>query len=127
MPNPNSNYDNVRMAGPDGLRIPTEIQRATFDVIKELDLGTIGASPYNLTTDQAGASVITANPTVALTMVLPTVNPGDFFLVKNLNATNAITVEVNGNATNTAIVPVSTTGLIVNDGLTGGLHLIVAA
>lgn len=134
MTNPNPNYSNVRVGGVQshGIRQPLEVQTgATYECYKEVDLGTIAASPYYLTADQAGASLITVNPTVALTLVFPTCQAGACMTILNLNATNAITVEVNGNATNTAIIPVSKAGVVMHMAVLGapigGIYLTAPA
>lgn len=122
-------YDNVLWPSGDGLRVPQE--RAgnskiptSLQTYSEVDLGTVAASPYNLTPQQAGASLITVNPTVALTLVFPVCQPGQHTLIQNTNATNAITAEVAGNATNTATIAVSSLAMVVQTGTNGGIALV---
>jgi len=133
MPNPSATYDNVLWPGGDGIRVPQE--RGGFrptttqtgpslQTYGEVDLGTVGASPYNLTPQQAGASVITVNPTVALALVFPTCQPGQMTIIKNTNGTNAITAKVNGNNSNTATVALSSSALVYQDGTNGGVTLV---
>lgn len=126
MPNPNANYDNIRRGGPDGLREPMEIQHATYEVYKELDLGSVSGTVV-LTPDQAGASLITMTPSAAVTLVYPTCQPGFSALIQNLSASFTITAEVNGNTTNTAVCAVSVTTLIYHTGLNGGIKAQSAA
>lgn len=129
MTNPSPTYGNVQWPGADGLRVPQEragltASPASLQTYGEVDLGTVAASPYKLTAQQAGASLITVNPTVALTLVFPTCQPGQKTLIQNTNATNAITVEVNGNTTNTATVALSSLALVVQTGTNGGVALV---
>ena len=129
MANPSPTYDNVQWPGADGLRVPQEraglkASPASLQTYGEVDLGTVAASPYNLTAQQAGASLITVNPTVALTLVFPTCQPGQKTLIQNTNATNAITAEVNGNSSNTATIAVSSLALVVQTGTNGGMALV---
>lgn len=129
MANPSPTYDNVQWPGGDGLRVPQEraglrTSPASLQTYGEVDLGTVAASPYNLTAQQAGASLITVNPTVALTLVFPTCQPGQKTLIQNSNATNAITAEVNGNSSNTATIAVSSIALVVQTGTNGGMALV---
>lgn len=119
-------YDNVRMGGPDGIRIPQEAGKCTFVVKKEVDLGIVSGT-VNLTAVQAAASFITANPSAALTLVLPVCQQGHETLIQNLSASYTITVEVAGNVSNTAIIPVSTLGLVVQTGLNSGVTLAAVA
>lgn len=123
---PNQFYDNIRRGGPEGLREPMEIQNATYEVYKEVDLGSVSGT-INLTPDQAGASLITANPSGALTLVYPVCQPGFTALIQNLNATNAITAKINGNNTNTATCAVSVTTMVYHTGLNGGIKAQSAA
>jgi hypothetical protein len=108
------------------LRYPLEVQKATFVVKKEINLGIVTGT-VNLTPDQAGASFITANPSGALTLVLPGTQPGHQILVQNLSASYTITVEVSGNVSNVAVVPVSTMALVVETGLNSGVALAAVA
>lgn len=137
MANPSPTYSGVMWPGADGLRVPTE--RGGFvgtttktgpslETYSELDLGTVGASTITLNAQQAGASLITITPTGAVTIVLPTCQPGHYFFLWNLAvATNSVTVQIAGNATNTAVVPfLAVTGSmseIVHTGNNGGVML----
>jgi hypothetical protein len=137
MANPSPTYSDVRLPGADGIRIPTE--RAgfvgttakpapTLDTFGELPLGTVGASTITLNAQQAGASLISINPTGAVTIVLPTCQPGRSFLVWNqATATNSVTLQIAGNATNTAVVPylasTGTLAVVAHTGTNGGLML----
>ena len=106
MANPNPAYANVQWPGADGLRVPNE--RAGFipkttqtqpsvQTYGELDLGSVGASTVTLNAQQAGASLITITPTGAVTIVLPTCQPGHRFFLWNLAvATNSVTVQIAG-------------------------------
>lgn len=125
MANPSPTYDNIRRGGPEGLREPMEIQRATYEVYKEVDLGALGAGTYALTADQAGASLITVNPSAPITLVYPTNQPGFSAAIQNLSAVAGatVTVEVNGNAVNTAVIPISKMAYIIHTGLNGGIYL----
>lgn len=129
MSNPSPTYGNVQWPGADGLRVPQErsglpTSPASLQTYGEVDLGTVAASPYKLTPQQAGASLITVNPTVALTLIFPTCQPGQSTLIQNTNATNAITAEVNGNATNTATIAISSIAHVVQTGTNGGIALV---
>jgi len=119
-------YANVRMGGPDGIRIPQEADKSTFVVKKEVDLGIVSGT-VNLTASQASASFITANPSAALTLVLPYCQQGHETLIQNLSASYTITVEVSGNVSNVAVIPVSTMGLVVQTGLNSGVALAAVA
>jgi hypothetical protein len=137
MANPNPAYGNVQWPGADGLRAPTERAgfigkttqtQPTVQTYGELDLGTVGASTITLNVQQAGASLITINPTGAVTIVLPTCQPGHRMYVWNQAvATNSVTLQIAGNATNTAIVPflasTGTLAVVVHTGTNGGLML----
>lgn len=119
-------YQDERYGGPSGIRYPQEAGKSTFVVKKEVDLGIVSGT-VKLSSDQAGSSFITANPSAALTLVLPVCQPGHETLVQNLSASYTITVEVSGNTSNTAVVPVSTLGLVVQTGLNLGVVLAAVA
>jgi hypothetical protein len=123
-------YDNVRLGGPDGLRYPLEAGRATFVVKKEVDLGTLASgSTTTLTPAQAQASLITATPQGACTLVFPSCLPGHMALILNLASTGGytITVEISGNTSNTAVCPINEMSLIVHTGTNSGVRLGPAA
>jgi hypothetical protein len=121
-------YDNVQWPGGDGLRVPQEragnrLIPTSLQTYSEADLGTVATSPYNLTAQQAGASLITVNPTVALALVFPVCQPGQKTIIQNTNVTNAITASVSGN-TNTASVGTSSVAMVVQTGTNGGIVLV---
>jgi hypothetical protein len=122
MSNPSPTYQGVNWPGADALRIPTERggfvakstqTQASLETYGELDLGTVAASTITLNAQQAGASLITITPTGAVTNLA--------------TATYSVTVQIAGNATNTAVVPfLAATGSmseIVHTGNNGGVML----
>ena len=119
-------YEDVRWPGAGGLRVPQEAAPASLAVFKELDLGVVSGT-VNLTPKQAGASFITANPSANLTLVLPGCQPGFSTTVQNLSASFTITVEVSGNTSNTAVIPVSTMGVVMQTGTNSGVALAAVA
>jgi hypothetical protein len=119
-------YEDVRWPGSGGLRVPNEAAPASLAVFKELDLGVVSGT-INLTPKQAGSSFITANPSAALTLVLPGCQPGFATAVQNLSASYTITVEVSGNTSNTAVIPVSTMGVVIQTGTNSGVALMAVA
>ena len=77
-------YDNVRMGGPDGLRIPQEVGRAAFLVGKEVDLVfTNLTSPVLLTTLQLGNYYTLASASGAFTVSFPYGSGSKIFVVAN--------------------------------------------
>jgi hypothetical protein len=93
-------YDNERMGGPDGIRIPQEMGKCTFAVTKEVDINIGGAgstNTINLTPDQLRASYIalTNAGSGATTVNWPAVLPGVVFTVWN-NSGQAATFKVTG-------------------------------
>ena len=133
MANPSATYSGVNWPGADGIRVPTErggfIAKTTqtqpsLDTYGEVDLGGMGASTIYLTTQQAGASLITLTPTGNVVLVFPTCAPGMSQYVQNLGgASVTVTCEVNGNASNTAVVTYGKMGTIVHTGTNGGMYL----
>ena len=115
-----ADYDNSRLGGPDGLRYPLEAGKGTFIIKKEVDLGSVSGT-INLNPQQAGASLITLTPSAAVTLVFPITQPGHETLIQNNSATYAVTVEVSGNTTNTAVVAPSTLALVVQLGTNSGV------
>ena len=96
-------YDDVRWGGPDGLRIPQEVGKATLAVKKTATLTAVTGS-VALTPDQAGASYFSVLDTGATTLVFPSL-PGHAFIVNNLAAsTGAVTPEVTGQSAATTAV-----------------------
>lgn len=93
-------YDNVRMGGPDGLRIPQEANQATFAIEKlvSIDVGGAGVTnTVNLTPDQCLASevIVTDAGSGATTVVWPGAFPGHVFVVYN-HSGQAVTFKVTG-------------------------------
>jgi hypothetical protein len=90
-------YDNVRMPGADGLRIPTEMAPATFLVKKGVYLtGAAATGTVTLRSELAGASYFSISNTPATTLVFPSI-PDHEFVVNNLAASSgSVTVEVSG-------------------------------
>jgi hypothetical protein len=88
-------YDNVRMGGPDGIRIPQEVGKATFVVHASQYLtGLTGTVTLNV--QQAASSYFSITNTAATTLVFPSL-PGKQFVINNLAAsTGSVTVEVSG-------------------------------
>jgi hypothetical protein len=120
-------YEDVRLPGSGGLRIPTEANPAGLDVYKELDL-TATTGTVTLTPSQAASSLITATPTANMTIVFPGCQPGKITAIMNLaSATYSITCEVSGNTTNTAVVSADTNALVVQTGSNSGMAVLVAS
>lgn len=126
-------YDGVLWPGADGLRVPTErggfVPKSTqtgptLETYGELDLGAVASSPYNLNPQQAGASLITVTPSVALNIVLPVCQPGRPMLIQNNSTANSVQVSVSGNTTNSATVGTSSTAIVVQTGTNGGVVLV---
>ena len=121
-------YDNERLGGgtaAGGLRVPQEMGPATLLVKKQVDLGSVSGT-VTLLPSQAMASLITATPTAATTLVWAGCYPGLVLQVQNnAAATYAITCEIKGNATNTVVVPAGATVQIMHSDLlsvpTGGI------
>jgi hypothetical protein len=93
-------YDNVRMIGPQGLRIPTEQGKATFALKYHVALNVGGAgvtNTINLPVNQTLGSdyVVTNAGSGATTVVWPGSFPGHFFVVYN-NSGQACTFKVTG-------------------------------
>jgi hypothetical protein len=86
-------YDNVRWGGPDGLRVPQEVGKATLVVKREVTLS-VTSGTITLPVDQAGSSYFSVLDTGATTLVFPSL-PGHEFIVNNLAASaGSVTVEV---------------------------------
>ncbi len=113
-------YDDIRLGGSHGLRYPLEAGPATFAISKQVDLGSVSGT-VTLTSQQALASLITANPSAALTLVFPGCFPGHTAKILNLSGTYTITAEVSGNAVNTVTVGTSSASFVTHNSLTGGL------
>lgn len=100
MPATAPNYDNVRMGGPDGLRIPQEAGSATFDVslLGTIPMGVLtAATSLTLAPPNTSASelVVTGSGAFATTLNLPTSFPGSFYILFN-NTANTVTLKVLG-------------------------------
>ncbi len=118
-------YDNVRLAGADSLRVPVEIGKATLLAkgYKSIDRGsssstvTINLTPFLADTyGGAEASVINVananSGTGATVLVLPGAFPGHVYAVKNATGQTAnVTLKVTGQ-----------TGIAVADGYTQLLY-----
>ena len=126
-------YDNVQWPGGDGLRVPQE--RAgfvdkptqtlpTLETYGEVDLGVVATSPYTLNAQQAGASLITVNPSVALTLIFPVCQPGHRLCIQNLSGANVITAQAGTNAANVATVAISSIAEVVMTGTNLGIALV---
>jgi len=92
-------YDNVRMGGPDGIRIPQEMGKCTFGIQEEVDInvGTLGVA--NVVTLQANqlrpSYMYVTNASAAATIKWPAVLPGLVFTVSNQSG-EAVTFMVTG-------------------------------
>jgi hypothetical protein len=103
------------MGGPGGIRIPTEVGKATFDVTKMVTINGQGASTYTLSAVESNASmlVITNMGSITSVVSLPAAFPGAFYLVKNSTGSGStVTFKVAGQ-----------TGVAVAD----GSHAILAS
>ena len=77
-------WDNVRMGGPDGIRIPQEVGKATFAIEKEVDLNLTGVtSPLLLNSLQLGTYFTLASASGAVTVSFPYGSASKIFLVAN--------------------------------------------
>lgn len=125
----NALHGNVRLGGADTLRVPEERSKsstivASLQTYGEVDLGAVAVSPYNLTNPQAGASLITVTPSVALNIVFPVCEPGQQTIVQNNSTANSVQVSVSGNTANSATVGTSSTAIVVQTGSNGGVVLV---
>lgn len=95
MPSTPPSYDNVRLGGPDGIRYPLEVSKATFVVGKEVDIDlTKTPSPVILSPDLAGGNYFTfVNGPVASTVQFPYGNSSKLFVVAN-HSGSAVTVQI---------------------------------
>jgi len=113
-------YDNVRWAGPDGLRVPLEMGKATLAVTQEQDInvGTQGtANVVTLQSSQLRATVYyVTNASGAASLVWPAVLPGVQFTINNQSG-QALTAKVTGK---TGIVVASTKKAILAMDATSG-------
>lgn len=78
-------YDNVRMGGPDGIRIPQEAGLASFRLNKMVIANGSGASTYTLQPNECQGSelVITNMGSITSVVSLPAAFPGHVFFFKN--------------------------------------------
>jgi len=84
MPATAPDFDNVRMGGPDGPRIPLEIGKGVFIVGKEVDIVFTGlTSPLLLTPTQLGNYFTLASASGAFTVSFPYGSGSKEFLVAN--------------------------------------------
>lgn len=102
------NYDDVKLAGPSTPRVPLESQGGSLDIYKEVDLGAISAS-VTLSPQQAAASLITATPSSAVTLLLPGLQSGKRFVVQNYSTASANTLTVSAAGYTTTYVVGSNT------------------
>lgn len=117
-------YDNQRMGGPTGIRIPQEAGNVTLDVYGEYDI-TATTGTVTLTSKQAGKSLITVTPTANMIIVFPGCQPGKHTTIMNLaSATFSVTCEISGNTTNTAVVAAATNAIVVQTGLNLGMAIV---
>lgn len=105
-------YDNVRMGGADGIRIPLEVGSSVFVVGKEVDLVfTNLTSPYTLTTTQLGNYFTFASASGAFTVSFPYGIGSKTFLVAN-HSGQTVTVNV---AAGPGGSPAASTGVAVSN------------
>ena len=119
------NYENIREGGPEGIRKPMEVTKATYQVFKELDL-TVTSASETLNPDQAAASYITVTgATGALNVIFPVCQAGNTVVVSNVNAhAAAVTFKVTGK---TGIaVAANKRAILMHDGLSGDIVRITA-
>lgn len=87
-------YDNVRMGGPDGIRIPQEVGKSAFLVEKEVDLVFTGlTSPLTLTPTQLGNYFTFASASGAFTVSFPYGSGSKIFAVAN-HSGQTVTVNI---------------------------------
>ena len=92
-------YDNVRMGGPDGLRIPQEAGKATFALKQEVTVTGAGSSTYTLQASEINASylVVTKMGSATSVVSLPAATPGKVYVFKNsTGSSSACTFKVTG-------------------------------
>jgi hypothetical protein len=104
------NYDDVRLGGPDGIRYPLEIGKATFVVGKEVDLDFSKlTSPVLLDSTQCGNYLTFANASAAATVSFPYGSSSKIFAVAN-HSGSTITVNI---AAGPGGSPAASTGVAV--------------
>lgn len=105
-------WDNVRLGGPDGLRIPQEVGKASFLVGKEVDLVFTGlTSPLALAPQQLGNYFTLASASGAFTVSFPYGSASHLFLVAN-HSGQTITFNV---AAGPGGSPAASTGVAVSN------------
>lgn len=105
-------WDNVRMGGPDGIRIPQEVGKCTFIVGKEVDLVfTALTSPYTLTSQQLGNYFTFASASGAFTVSFPYGSSSKQFLVAN-HSGQTVTVNITAGPGGS---PAASTGVAVSN------------
>jgi hypothetical protein len=105
-------FDNVRLGGPDGLRYPIEVGKASFIVGKEVDLVfTNLTSPYTLLPNQLGNYFTFASASGAFTVSFPYGMGSKEFLVAN-HSGQTVTVNI---AAGPGGTPAASTGVAVSN------------
>lgn len=106
------NYGDVRWGGPDGLRIPAELGKATLIAGKEVDLNlTSAVSPLKLTPTQLGNYFTFSSATGAVTVSFPYNSGSKTFSVAN-HSGQTITVNI---AAGPGGSPAASTGVAVSN------------
>jgi hypothetical protein len=90
-------YDYVKWGGPDGIRVPVEVQKCCLVVYKQLDL-TATTVDLTLDSNQQGASYVTVTgASSGLNVIFPFCHAGRLITVNNINASAAaVTFKVTG-------------------------------
>jgi hypothetical protein len=105
-------WDNERYGGPEGIRYPAEVGKATFVVGKEVDLVfTNLTSPYTLLPTQLGNYLTFASASGAFTVSLPYGSGSKLFLVAN-HSGQTVTVNI---AAGPGGSPAASTGVAVSN------------
>lgn len=106
-------WDNVRLGGPDGLRYPLEVGKASLIAGKEIDISLTGlTSPLLLSSIQLGNYFRTTNATGAFTISFPYGSSSKQFLVANTSG-QTITFNI---AAGPGGSPAASTGVAVATG-----------
>jgi|SRR5580692_4241259 hypothetical protein len=104
-------FDNIRFGGPDGLRMPLELGKASLIASKEVDLVfTSLSSPVLLTPQQLGNYFTFASASGAFTVSFPYGSASKLFLVAN-HSGQTITVNI---AAGPGGSPAASTGVAVS-------------
>lgn len=105
-------FDNIRWGGPDGLRVPTELGKATLIAGKEVDLiFTSLVTPVLLTPQQLGNYFTFASASGAFTVSFPYGSGSKQFAVAN-HSGQTITVNI---AAGPGGSPAASTGVAVSN------------